>query len=122
MENSKKSYAHKSKTFVGVLILTLLMSTFSINFDYSEFVQRKTLNIPQWYSLIMVVVDVAIIASLIGIYFYKKMGVYVFPVAVFAHFLLHNIFFNSFLYFDIFLLFLYTLILVGVYPRWKFFK
>ena len=85
--------------------------------------QRNENGIPGWYFYLIFSVDVLMIISQILIFFYRKVGIYLFPVAVFTHFLLHNFYLSSFLYFDLMLLFFYfAIILFMTIPRWKYFK
>ncbi len=122
-ENDQKTYIGKSKSFTLALVFTLIMSSFSINFDVTSLIQQNNLEIPNWYLILLAILDIAIVGSIFAIYFYRKIGVYVFPVAIFIHFLLQNHYMNSFLYFDLFMLFLYfSVILISVIPRWAFFK
>ena len=122
-ENKQNAYIGKSKSFTLALVFTLIMSSFSINFDITSVIQKDNLEIPNWYLIVLAILDFSIVASIIAIYFYRKIGVYVLPIAIFIHFLLQNQFMNSFLYFDLFILFLYfSVILIAVVPRWPFFK
>lgn len=113
----------KSLSFIVSLVVVFFMSTFSINLDISQFVQRQEIHIPDWYFYLIFLVDIIMLVSLVLIYFYRKIGVYTFPVAVFLHFFLHNFYLSTFLYFDIFTLFLYfSLVLLTTIPRWNSFK
>lgn len=123
MENrTTEKYIGKSSSFIFALVFTFIISTFIVNIDFTEFAQRKEIFIPNWFFFIIFTIDLCIIGSLVLIYFYRKLGVYLFPIAVFLHFFFHNFYLSSFLYFDLFLLFLYFLILLVVIPRWPFFK
>lgn len=123
MEKQEEKYIGKSKWFVFGLIFIFFMSTYTINLDVVEFIQRKEILIPDWFLYLTFVMDFLMVFSLILIYFYRKMGIYLFPLAVITHFMLQNFYLNSFLYIDLFLLFLYfSVILVSVIPRWNFFK
>lgn len=123
MENKPIPFKGRSLAFTAALVFTFIIATFSINIDFTEFSQRNEINIPTWYFYLIFLVDLVMIAGLVLIYFYRKIGVYAFPLAVFVHFLAHNYYLSSFLYFDLFLLFLYfCLILVAVVPRWQFYK
>ena len=91
--------------------------------DLDEFLQSKEIHIPQWYFYLIFSVDVLIILSLVLIFFYKKWGVYLFPVMVALHFIFHNYYLSTFLYTDVTNIFLFTgLGLLAFIPKWKFFK
>lgn len=123
MENKPTTFKGRSLAFTAALIFTFIIATFSINIDFAGFSQRAEINIPTWYFYLIFFIDFIMVASLALIYFYRKIGVYAFPLAVFVHFLANNYYLSSFLYFDLFLLFLYfCLILVAVVPRWPFYK
>lgn len=122
-ENNKPAYIGKSTAFIFALVLPFIISTITLNFDVTAFYQRNEIEIPTWFFVIIFLIDFAIVASLGLIYFYRKIGVYIFPIAVSLHFILHNYYLSSFLYFDILMLFLFfLLILMAVIPRWPNFK
>lgn len=115
--------AKKSLGFISSLVFVFFLSTFSINLDISQFVQRDEINIPSWYFYIIFIIDIIMIASIFLIFFYRKIGVFAFPLAVLIHFLLHNFYLSTFLYFDILVLFFYSLlVLLTTIPRWQSFK
>ena len=123
MENKPTTFKGRSLAFTAALVFTFIIATLSINIDITEFSQRHEIHIPTWYFYLIFFVDAVMVVSLLLIYFYRKLGVFAFPLAVFAHFLAHTYYLSSFLYFDLFLLFLYfSLILVAVIPRWSFYK
>jgi len=124
MENTTpETYIGKSKGFIFALVFTLITSTFTMNIDVTEFAQRQQIHIPSWYFFVIFAIDILTVSSLALIFFYRKLGAYLFPISIFIHFLLHNFFLSSFLYFDLFSLFLYfALVLIVVIPRWNFFK
>ncbi len=112
-----------TKGFYWALGLLLLFVMMSISIDISEFAQHQDIRIPLWYFYIIFFVDILILLGWVGIYFHRKIGVYLFPLAVLAHFTLHNYYLSTFLYSDIFILFLFVGIgLLVVIPRWLFFK
>lgn len=123
MKKTSQKYPERTTWFIGALIFIFIFSTFSFNIDYTEMAQRNENGIPGWYFYLIFSVDVLMIISQILIFFYRKVGIYLFPVAVFTHFLLHNFYLSSFLYFDLMLLFFYfAIILFMTIPRWKYFK
>lgn len=115
--------AKKTTGFILSLVITFILSTLSINLDISQFIQRKEINIPDEYFYIVFSVDAIMVLSLILIFFYRKIGVFVFPFSVFIHFILYNFYLSTFLYFDLLVIFLYfSLILLVCIPRWESFK
>lgn len=113
----------KSKWLILGLIVVFIISSISFNFDITEFVERKEINIPDWYFYLLFLVDALFIASLVLIFFYRKVGVFLYPLTIFAHFVFNNYYLNSFLYFDIFIMFMYfSVILFSVIPNWEKFK
>ena len=122
-DNNKPEYRGRSTAFIFALVFTFIISTISLNFDITAYYQRNEIEIPTWFFGLIFLIDLAIVASLGLIYFYRKIGVYLFPIAVLLHFILQNYYLSSFLYFDIFMLFLFfLLILMAVIPRWPNFK
>ena len=113
----------KSTGFILALVFTFVVSTVVFNLDGVEFVQRREVNIPSGYFYLIFAVDILWVVSLVLIYLYRKLGVFLFTLAVAVHFLLNSYFLSSFLYFDVFILFLYfSLVLLVTVPRWQAFK
>lgn len=105
---------------LGALLLFTLMG---IGIDADEFLQRAELQIPHRYFFLISGVDFLMIAGIILIFFYRKIGIFLFPIAVLAHYLLHNFYLSTFLYTDVTNLFLYiTIGLLAFIPKWQFFK
>ena len=95
----------------------------SVNTDLAEHAQHKILNIPQWFFTLIFSIDVLMIAAIIAIYFYRKIGVYLLPVLILVHFMLHNYYLSTMLYSDLNALFMYfSAGLFAVIPRWPYFK
>ena len=113
----------KDLGFILSLAALLLFTLMGIGIDYDEYLQQQDLNIPTFYFAIIFTVDLLMILGLVFIYFYRKIGMFIFPVALFAHFLLHNFYLSTFLYTDVTNLFLFVGVgLVAFIPKYKFFK
>ena len=94
-----------------------------IGIDSDEYVQQNDLNIPGFYFILIFLIDLLMIIGLILIFFYRKMGVYLFPAAVVLHFFLHNFYLSTFLYTDVTNLFIFISVgLLAFIPKWQFFK
>ena len=94
-----------------------------IGIDYDEYLQQNDLNIPGFYFILIFLIDLLMIIGLILIFFYRKMGVYLFPAAVVLHFFLHNFYLSTFLYTDVTNLFIFISVgLLAFIPKWQFFK
>ncbi len=120
---NSQNYPERNLWFVLALIFVLLFSTGSINFDVTGFIQREEIRIPNWYFYLIFSIDLLTVLSLLLIFFYRKVGVVIFPLAVFMHFLMQNFYLSNIMYFDLFQLFLYFgLILFLAIPRWKYFS
>lgn len=105
---------------LGALLLFTLMG---MGIDADEYLQRKEVGIPDFYFYIIFAIDLLMILGLVLIFMYRKIGVYLFPAAVIAHFLLHNYYLSTFLYTDVTNLFLFiTVGLLAFIPKWQFFK
>lgn len=113
----------KDMGFILSLAALLLFSLMGIGIDTDEFLQRVELNIPTDYFFLIAGVDFLMIAGIVLIFFYRKIGVYVFPAAVLTHYILHNYYLSTFLYTDVTNLFLFVSVgLLAFIPKWKFFK
>jgi len=113
----------KDLGFILSLCALLLFSLMGIGIDSDEYLQKTDLNIPGFYFLLIFFTDLLMIIGLLLIFFYRKIGVYLFPVAVVLHFMLHNYYLSTFLYTDVTNLFLYISVgLLAFIPKWKFFK
>ncbi len=122
-ENFANESPKKDFGFILSLAALLLFSLMGIGIDGDEFVQHQEMSIPIWYFYLIFSIDFLMIISLFFIYFYRKIGVFLFPVSVVLHFLFHNYYLSTFLYTDVTNLFLYiTLGLLAIIPKWKFFK
>ena len=113
----------KDLGFILSIIALLLFTIMGIGVDIDQYLQQSDLKIPEWYFYIIFSVDVLIILSLLLIYFYRKIGVILFPLLVGVHFYSHIYYLDTFLYTDVTSLFLFTGIgLLAFIPKWQFFK
>lgn len=113
----------KDLGFILSLAALLLFTLMGIGIDSDEYVQQNDLNIPLFYFILIFLIDLLMIIGLILIFFYRKMGVYMFPAAVVLHFFLHNFYLSTFLYTDVTNLFIFISVgLLAFIPKWQFFK
>lgn len=113
----------KDLGFILSLAALLLFTLMGIGIDYDEYLQQNDLNIPAFYFILIFLIDLLMIIGLILIFFYRKMGVYLFPAAVVLHFFLHNFYLSTFLYTDVTNLFIFISVgLLAFIPKWQFFK
>lgn len=123
IEEFKDESPKKDIGFILSLCALLLFSLMGIGIDADEYLQRAELNIPGDYFFLIFGVDLLMITGIALIFFYRKIGVFLFPIAVLAHYLLHNYYLSTFLYTDVTNLFLYVSIgLLAFIPKWQFFK
>lgn len=124
MEDHYFSTSPKRDTLFYISIAALvLFSLMGFGIDLDEFLQSKEIHIPQWYFYLIFSVDVLILLSIALIYFYRKWGVYLFPLMVALHFIFHNYYLSTFLYSDVTNIFIFIgLGLLAFIPKWKFFK
>ncbi|AQY23178.1 hypothetical protein [Riemerella anatipestifer] len=105
---------------IGVLAIFTLMG---LGIDIDEFSQHESINIPTWYFYLIFGVDLLALVGLFLIILYRKIGIFLFPLAVIAHFILHQFYLSTFLYTDVTNLFLYVgLGLLMIIPKWQYFK
>ena len=113
----------KDLGFILSLAALLLFTMMGIGIDYDEYLQQNDLNIPAFYFIIIFLIDLLMVIGLILIFFYRKIGVYLFPAAVVLHFFLHNFYLSTFLYTDVTNLFIFISVgLLAFIPKWQFFK
>ena len=113
----------KDLGFILSLAALLLFTLMGMGIDSDEYVQQNDLNIPAFYFILIFLIDLLMIIGLILIFFYRKMGVYLFPAAVVLHFFLHNFYLSTFLYTDVTNLFIFISVgLLAFIPKWQFFK
>ena len=122
-DNCEGESPNKDFGFVLTLAALVLFSLMGVGIDFDEYTQHQEINIPTSYFYFIFLVDLIMIASVVFIFFYKKIGVYIFPVALLTHFLVHSFFLSTFLYTDVTNMFLYVGVgLLAIIPKWQFFK
>ncbi len=113
----------KDMGFILSLIALLIFTFMGIGIDVDEYLQQQEINIPSWYFILIFSVDLLMLTGLVLIFFYKKIGIYLFPAAVISHYMIHHYYLNTFLYTDVTNLFLFVSIgLLAFIPKWKFFN
>ncbi len=114
---------NRGTLLIAALVLMLIAAFMGFGIDIDQFVQHEQIKIPTWYFYLIFAVDVLVILSVILIFFYRKIGVFLFPAAMLLHFFFHLYFLNTFIYSDLLALFFYSsLALLAVIPRWRFFR
>ncbi len=122
-EEFKNESPKKDMGFILSLGALLLFTLMGIGIDTDEYLQRVELYIPGNYFLLIFGVDLLMIIGLILIFFYRKVGIFLFPAAVLLHYILHNYYLSTFLYTDVTNMFLFVSVgLLAFIPKWKFFK
>lgn len=129
MEKEYKEYSYfdvdpkKGWGFILALASLLLFTVMGLGIDIDEFLQHEYLNIPRWYFYVIFTIDALMMISLVLMFFYRKMGMFAFPILLVLHFLMHNYYLSTFLYTDVTNLFLFTGFgMLAIIPKWKFFK
>lgn len=113
----------KDLGFILSLAALLLFTLMGIGIDYDEYLQQNDLNIPGFYFMLIFFIDLLMLLGLVFIFFYRKIGIFLFPAAVVLHFFLHNFYLSTFLYTDVTNLFIYISVgLLAFIPKWQFFK
>lgn len=129
MEKEYKEYSYfdvdpkKGWGFILALASLLLFTIMGMGIDIDEYLQHEYLNIPRWYFYVIFTIDALMVISLVLMFFYRKIGMFAFPVLLVLHFLMHNYYLSTFLYTDVTNLFLFTGFgMLAIIPKWKFFK
>jgi len=129
MEKEYKEYSYfdedpkKGWGFILALASLLLFTFMGIGLDFDEYLQHKELNIPEGYFYLIFSVDALMILGIVLMYFYRKIGIVLFPVMLLMHFFMHNYYLSTFLYSDVTNLFLFTGFgMLAIIPKWKFFR
>lgn len=113
----------KNLSFYAAIGLLAFFLFLSIGIDITEFDQHQDINIPVGFSYLMLGIDLAALACIVGIYAYRKLAVYLYPVLVLLHLILHEFYLSTFLYADLFNLFVFVGVgLLAIIPKWNFFK
>jgi hypothetical protein len=123
MDNYFDNEPKKTTSFYVALGALALFTLMGLGIDGDEFLQRNLLQIPSWYFYFIFLVDALAIFSILGISFFRKIAIYLFPFFVALHFYLHQFYLETFLYTDVTNLFLYIAVgLLVIIPKWKYFK
>ncbi len=121
----KDESPEKGMGFIMALVGMLIFSIMGAGIDVDQFLQQQEQNlaIPDWYFYIIFGIDALIVLSVVLIYFYRKVGIILFPLATLLHFFSHQYFLSTFLYSDVMALFMFVgIALLAIIPKWKFFK
>ena len=117
-EDPKKGWG-----FVLAFAALMWFTVMGLGIDVDEYIQHEFLDIPKWYFYIIFSIDVLMMLGLILMFFYKKIGIIMFPALLVLHFFMHNYYLSTFLYTDVTNLFLFTGFgMLAIIPKWKFFK
>jgi len=129
MEKQYKEYSYfdedpkKGIGFILALVALLLFTMMGVGLDFDEYLQHESLNIPLGYFYLIFSIDILMIAGIVLIYFYRKIGIILFPLMLVLHFFMHNYYLSTFLYSDVTNLFLFTGFgMLAIIPKWKFFR
>lgn len=117
-EDPKKGWG-----FVLAFAALMLFTVMGLGIDVDEYLQHEYLEIPRWYFYVIFSVDALMMIGLVLMFFYKKVGIIMFPALLVLHFFMHNYYLSTFLYTDVTNLFLFTGFgMLAIIPKWKFFK
>ncbi|KNB61576.1 DUF2207 domain-containing protein [Chryseobacterium aquaticum] len=129
MEKQYKEYSYfdedpkKGIGFILALVALLLFTMMGVGLDFDEYLQHESLNIPLGYFYFIFSIDILMIVGIVLIYFYRKIGIVLFPLMLVLHFFMHNYYLSTFLYSDVTNLFLFTGFgMLAIIPKWKFFR
>lgn len=129
MEKQNKEYSYfdedpkKGIGFILALVALLLFTMMGVGLDFDEYLQHESLNIPLGYFYFIFSIDILMIVGIVLIYFYRKIGIVLFPLMLVLHFFMHNYYLSTFLYSDVTNLFLFTGFgMLAIIPKWKFFR
>lgn len=129
MEKEYKEYSYfdedpkKGWGFILALASLLLFTFMGVGLDFDEYLQHETLNIPSGYFYFIFSIDILMIAGIVLMFFYRKIGIILFPMMLVLHFFMHNYYLSTFLYSDVTNLFLFTGFgMLAIIPKWKFFR
>ncbi|WKS96012.1 hypothetical protein [Riemerella columbina] len=113
----------KSSSFYVSMAVLGFFTLMGLGIDIDEYLQHESIQIPTAYFYLIFAIDALALLGLLAIVNFRKIGVYLFPLAVFLHFIFHQFYLSTFLYTDITTLFLYVgLGLLMIIPKWAHFK
>jgi NADH:ubiquinone oxidoreductase subunit 6 (subunit J) len=122
-ENYFGDVSKKTNGFVIALVVLLVCVGLSVNTDLAQYSQHEEMNIPIWFFYVVFGLDLIMLICIILIYFYRKIGIYIFPLAAVIHFMMNNFYLSTTLYSDLLIFFAYfSAALFVAIPRWKYFK
>ncbi|KFF15492.1 hypothetical protein [Chryseobacterium sp. JM1] len=117
-EDPKKGWG-----FILAFAALMLFTIMGLGIDVDEYLQHEYLQIPRWYFFVIFSIDVLMMIGLVLMFFYKKVGIIMFPALLVLHFFMHNYYLSTFLYTDVTNLFLFTGFgMLAIIPKWKFFR
>lgn len=117
-EDPKKGWG-----FILAFAALMLFTIMGLGIDVDEYLQHEYLQIPRWYFFVIFSIDLLMMIGLILMFFYKKVGIIMFPALLVLHFFMHNYYLSTFLYTDVTNLFLFTGFgMLAIIPKWKFFR
>lgn len=117
-EDPKKGWG-----FILAFAALMLFTVMGLGIDVDEYLQHEYLQIPRWYFFVIFSIDVLMMIGLILMFFYRKIGIIMFPALLVLHFFMHNYYLSTFLYTDVTNLFLFTGFgMLAIIPKWKFFR
>ena len=82
---SKTNMSQNVEPFYLILGVLLLLLINNLNVDYMTVGMKEKMQIPQWYITLLFSLDALAILSLVGIYLFRKIAVYLFPVLIMIH-------------------------------------
>ncbi|MCT2561221.1 hypothetical protein [Chryseobacterium herbae] len=117
-EDPKKGWG-----FILAFAALMLFTIMGLGIDVDEYLQHEYLQIPRWYFFIIFSIDLLMMIGLVLMFFYRKVGIIMFPALLVLHFFMHNYYLSTFLYTDVTNLFLFTGFgMLAIIPKWKFFR
>ncbi|SHG71429.1 hypothetical protein [Chryseobacterium sp. OV279] len=117
-EDPKKGWG-----FILAFAALMLFTIMGLGIDVDEYLQHEYLQIPRWYFFVIFSIDFLMMIGLVLMFFYRKVGIIMFPALLVLHFFMHNYYLSTFLYTDVTNLFLFTGFgMLAIIPKWKFFR
>lgn len=111
----------KTWSFYFAILLMVVLAFLSLNTDFAHLSADE--NVPTWFYYLLFSVDFLVFSSIVLIYFYKNIGVFLLPISVITHYIFHNYYLSTTLYSDLHLLFVFISAgLLVIIPRWNFFR
>ncbi len=81
-EDPKKGWG-----FILAFAALMLFTVMGLGIDVDEYLQHEYLEIPRWYFYVIFSVDALMMIGLVLMFFYKKIGIIMFPALLVLHFL-----------------------------------